>query len=63
MDAEKIKQGVRLLLEGMGEDPAREGLVETPDRIARMYEELCAGYGEDAGEIVIHDPIVIEILT
>ena len=43
MDAEKIKQGVRLLLEGMGEDPAREGLVETPDRIARMYEELCAG--------------------
>lgn len=50
MDAEKIKQGVRLLLEGMGEDPAREGLVETPDRIARMYEELCAGYGEDAGE-------------
>ena len=49
MDAEKIKQGVRLLLEGMGEDPAREGLVETPDRIARMYEELCAGYCEDAG--------------
>ena len=41
---------MRLLLEGMGEDPAREGLVETPDRIARMYEELCAGYGEDAGE-------------
>ena len=50
MDAEKIRRGVRLLLEGMGEDPAREGLVETPDRIARMYEELCAGYGEDAGE-------------
>ena len=43
MDAEKIKSGVRLLLEGMGEDPQREGLIETPDRIARMYAELAAG--------------------
>ena len=50
MDAEKIKSGVRLLLEGMGEDPQREGLIETPDRIARMYAELAAGYTEDAAE-------------
>lgn len=50
MDAEKIKKGVRLLLEGMGEDPDREGLIETPERIARMYEELAAGNTEDAGE-------------
>lgn len=50
MDAEKIKRGVRLLLEGMGEDPQREGLIETPDRIARMYAELAAGYEEDAAE-------------
>ena len=50
MDAEKIKQGVRLLLEGIGEDPGREGLLETPDRIARMYEELAAGYADDANE-------------
>lgn len=50
MDAEKIKSGVRLLLEGMGEDPQREGLIETPDRIARMYAELAAGYAEDAAE-------------
>ena len=48
MDAEKIRRGVRLILEGMGEDPGREGLIETPDRIARMYEELGAGYSEDA---------------
>ena len=48
MDKEKIKQGVRLLIEGMGEDMTREGLVETPDRIARMYEEIFAGLGEDA---------------
>lgn len=40
MDKEKIKEGVRLILEGVGEDTAREGLIETPDRIARMYEEI-----------------------
>ncbi len=48
IDQEKIKEGVRLLLEGIGEDPSREGLVETPDRIARMYEEICRGYEDDA---------------
>ena len=50
MDAEKIRRGVRLLLEGIGEDPDREGLAGTPDRIARMYEELAAGYTQDASE-------------
>lgn len=40
MDKEKIREGVRLILEGIGEDINREGLVETPDRIARMYEEI-----------------------
>ena len=50
MDAEKIRRGVRLILEGRGEDPGREGLIETPDRIARMYGELAAGYNEDAAE-------------
>ena len=50
MDAEKIKEGVRLLLEGMGEDPQREGLIETPERIARMYAELASGYTQDASE-------------
>lgn len=49
MDQEKIREGVRLILEGMGEDVNREGLVETPDRIARMYEEIAGGMGEDAG--------------
>lgn len=48
MDKEKIKEGVRLILEGIGEDINREGLLETPDRIARMYEELAAGYTDDA---------------
>ena len=48
-EQEKIKQAVRLLLEGIGEDPSREGLVETPERIARMYEEIYGGLTEDAG--------------
>lgn len=48
MDAEKIRQGVRLLLEGIGEDPEREGLRDTPDRVARMYAELFAGYADSA---------------
>lgn len=48
MDKDKIKQGVQLIIEGIGEDAAREGLVETPDRIARMYEEIFAGLNEDA---------------
>lgn len=50
MDKAKIEQGVRLLLEGMGEDPDREGLKGTPDRVARMYEEIYGGLGKDASE-------------
>lgn len=50
MDTEKIKKAVVMLLEGIGEDPAREGLVETPDRIAKMYEEICGGMTVDAKE-------------
>ena len=50
MDKSKIEQGVRLILEGIGEDPDREGLLGTPDRIARMYEEIFSGMGQDAKE-------------
>lgn len=48
IDQEKIKEAVRLLLEGIGEDVTREGLLDTPDRIARMYTEIFAGMEEDA---------------
>lgn len=48
MDKDKIKHGVQLIIEGIGENAAREGLIETPDRIARMYEEIFAGLNEDA---------------
>lgn len=50
VDQAKIKEAVRLLLEGIGEDPEREGLVETPDRVARMYEELFSGMDADVAE-------------
>lgn len=43
MDLEKIEQAVTMLLEGIGEDPNREGLKETPKRVARMYEEVFEG--------------------
>lgn len=49
MDHEKIREGVRLMLEGIGEDVTREGLLETPDRIARMCEQIYGGLYEDAG--------------
>lgn len=48
MDQEKIKQAVRLFIEGIGEDAEREGLRETPDRIARMCTEIFGGYESDA---------------
>ncbi len=48
VDKAKIEVAVKLLLEGIGEDVNREGLQETPDRIARMYEEIFAGMEEDA---------------
>jgi GTP cyclohydrolase I len=47
MDREKIMQGVRLILEGVGEDPDREGLKKTPERVANMYEEIFAGIDFD----------------
>jgi len=50
MDTAKIEQGVRLILEGVGEDPTREGLLDTPRRVAAMYEEIFAGLNQDAAQ-------------
>jgi len=47
MDRAKIEQAVRLILEAVGEDPDREGLLDTPRRVADMYEEILAGIGQD----------------
>ena len=50
MDSEKIKEGVRLILSGIGEDINREGLLETPARVARMYGEIAGGMDQSAEE-------------
>lgn len=49
VDEKKVKEAISLLLEGIGEDVNREGLKDTPDRIARMYTEILAGNDDDAG--------------
>ena len=65
VDLEKIERGVRLILEGVGEDAERAGLQRTPRRVAEMYAELTAGMREDPAEHVKalpgdrHDEMVI----
>ncbi|MFQ9514867.1 MAG: GTP cyclohydrolase I FolE [Eubacterium sp.] len=49
-DKKKIEEAVKLLLEGIGEDVNREGIKDTPQRVARMYEELCAGMNKEPEE-------------
>ena len=63
---DKIKEAVKMIIEAIGEDVNREGLVETPDRIARMYEEIFSGMNSDASEFlaktfpVDNDDMVLE---
>ena len=52
MDHERIEAAVREILLAVGEDPDREGLQETPARVARMYAELFAGLHRDPGEVL-----------
>jgi GTP cyclohydrolase I len=65
VDLDRLERGVRLILEGIGEDPDREGLRETPRRVAEMYIELTAGMREDPSQHVVplsgnkHDEMVI----
>jgi GTP cyclohydrolase I len=51
-DREKIAEGVRLILEGIGDDPERDGVKDTPGRVADMYEEIFAGIGVEGSSIV-----------
>jgi GTP cyclohydrolase I len=50
MDRDKIADGVRLILEGIGEDASREGLLDTPKRVADMYAEIFSGLDQKASE-------------
>ncbi len=65
IDLDRIARGVRLILEGIGEDPDREGLRGTPQRVAEMYAELTSGMREDASVHIVplsgnkHDEMVI----
>jgi len=47
VDVEMIEQAVRMILEAIGENPRREGLLETPKRVAQMYKEVFSGLHED----------------
>lgn len=65
IDLEKIAEGVRLMLEGIGEDPLREGLQKTPERVADFYAELTEGMWQDPKEHIVplpgdsHDEMVL----
>jgi len=51
-DPAKVEQGVRLILEGIGEDLERDGVRDTPGRVARMYEEITSGLREDPTQVL-----------
>jgi len=65
VDRELIARGVRMILEGLGENPDRPGLQDTPERVADMYAELTSGMHEDPSQHVVplpddkHDEMVI----
>jgi len=65
IDLQKAEQGIRLLLEGIGEDPDRDGLKKTPERVAQFYAELTEGMWVDVGEQIVplpgdsHDEMVL----
>jgi GTP cyclohydrolase I len=64
-DDRKVAEGVRLILEGIGEDASRAGIAETPRRVADMLREVFAGVGADPADVVTvvkgadHDEIIM----
>ncbi|HEX2046419.1 MAG TPA: GTP cyclohydrolase I FolE [Acidimicrobiales bacterium] len=52
VDKARIEKAVREILEAIGEDPDREGLLQTPERVAEMYAEIFAGLHEDPAELL-----------
>lgn len=65
MDTKKIEKGVRLIIEGIGEDPDRPGLKSTPQRVADMYAEIFSGIAADTTKLIVpmagesHDEMVM----
>lgn len=54
MDLKKIEKGVRLIIEGIGEDPQRPGIKDTPARVAKMYQEIFSGLETPTEEVLGH---------
>jgi GTP cyclohydrolase I len=65
VDKGRVEKAVREILEAIGEDPDRDGLIRTPERVANMYEEIFSGIDQDAGELLTvtfeagHDEMVM----
>lgn len=65
IDKAKIETAVRMILEAIGEDPQREGLINTPGRVARLYEEVFSGLDKEPGDLLevlfteYHDELVL----
>lgn len=65
IDKEKIEAAVKMILEAIGEDPSREGLLNTPRRMANLYEEVFSGINQDPHELLevsfteYHDELVL----
>lgn len=65
IDKPKIEQAVRMILEAIGENPEREGVLNTPARVANMYEEIFSGMGSEPTELLqvcfseYHDELVL----
>ena len=65
MDKDKIRAAVRMMIEAIGDDPDRPGVRETPERVARMCEEIYAGIGVDPVSVFrrvfdeTHDEIIL----
>jgi GTP cyclohydrolase I len=52
MDRDAIQRAIRMIIEGIGDDPDREGVVDTPRRVADMYEEIFGGVGKDPVDVI-----------
>lgn len=52
IDTGRIEKAVREIIEALGEDPLREGLVDTPERVARFYEEVFEGIHSEPGDVI-----------
>ena len=59
IDRGRIEKAVQEIIEALGEDPLREGLVQTPERVAAFYAEVFDGLHKDPGEVVdaFFDPL------